>query len=203
MPHPLNFPIEPRSSLCELVRSYGLLDFASLCDYVRTLPYGRVASQNDPLLVLREGKGTCSSKHQLLACVAHECGRDDVKLTVGIYEMSEANTPGVEAVLQEASIASIPEAHCYLTVGLERFDFTGLQSGNESPFLSLLEEHIVSPQMLAQSKPCLHKQALEVWASKTGMSANTAWSIREACIAALTANPSFNGTPHGAHYFER
>lgn len=198
MPHLPSFPIQSRSPLCDAVRARGLPDFASLCEHVRTLPYGRVASQNDPLLVLNEGKGTCSSKHQLLAAIAHECGHHAIQLTVGIYEMSEANTPGVESVLQEASIPSIPEAHCYLIFSGDRFDFTGLPLGYESPFDSLLEEHVVSPQLLGQSKIGLHKQALEVWASKMGMPFNRAWSIRESCIAALTANPSFNGPPGGA-----
>jgi len=203
MPPLFSFPIESKSSLCDAVRAYGLLDFASLCEYVRALPYGRVASSNNPLLVLREGKGTCSSKHQLLATVAHDCGHHDVQLTVGIYEMSEANTPGVGAVLQRASISSIPEAHCYLMVGQERFDFTGLPIGNESPFMSLLEEHVVPPQMLGKSKTGLHIQALEVWASGAGVSIDKAWSAREACIAALAANHSIEGTHYGTPHVKR
>ena len=117
--------------------------------------------------------------------------------------MSEANTPGVWAVLQRASISSIPEAHCYLMVEQERFDFTGLPLGNESPFMSVFEEHVVPLQMLGQSKTGLHIHALEVWASGAGMSINRAWSAREACIAALTADHSIEGTPYGAPHVSR
>jgi hypothetical protein len=106
---------------------------------------------------------------------------------VGIYEMSENNTPGVGAVLNEGSLASIPEAHCYLSIEGERFDFTGLSAGSSSPFAALLAEYPVSPANLAQIKGELHKEAIAGWASERGISKEAAWAAREACIAALAA----------------
>jgi hypothetical protein len=193
MPNIPSFRIEPASLLCEAARANGLDDFRSLCAYVQALPYARVTRPNEPLLVLQEGRGTCSSKHQLLARVAHDCGHREVHLTVGIYAMSQANTPGVHAVLQQAGLLSIPEAHCYLTVGGHRFDFTGLPPGSESPFTALLEEHIVDPHALGQSKMGLHERTLESWSAQAGLSAQRAWSIREACIDALTSRPQGGG----------
>jgi hypothetical protein len=49
--------------------------------------------------VLCEGRDTCSTKHALLAKLSRENGRR-VALILGIYEMDEANTPGVGAVLK-------------------------------------------------------------------------------------------------------
>jgi hypothetical protein len=46
-----------------------------------------------------------SLSHQLLAAVAQDCGHSEVQLTVGIYEMSEENTPGVGTVLNANSNA--------------------------------------------------------------------------------------------------
>jgi hypothetical protein len=135
--------------------------------------------------VLRERCGTCSSKHQLLAAVAHECGHVEVQLVVGIYEMSEHNTPGVGPVLGAASLSSIPEAHCYLVVAGERLDFTGLRSGSSSPFDALLTEHVVLPADLPEAKGNLHRRAITTWSDALGISTARAWDIREACIAAL------------------
>jgi hypothetical protein len=129
----LQFRISGGSALCEHVRSLGFESFERFAEHVRKLPYGRTANTEEPLAVLRQGCGTCSAKHQLLAIIAQDCGHSEVQLTVGIYEMSEEHTPGVGAVLNAASLASIPEAHCYLSIESERFDFTGLSAGRASP----------------------------------------------------------------------
>jgi len=63
-------------------------------------------------------------------------------------------------VLHAASLPWIPEAHCYLAVDGERFDFTGLARGSSSPFNALLSEHVVLPDELPQSKLRLHMQAI-------------------------------------------
>jgi hypothetical protein len=184
----LQFRISGGSALCEDVRARGFASFEDLAEHVRALPYARTSNLEEPLAVLREGRGTCSAKHQFLAAVAQESGHSEVQLTVGIYEMTEENTPGVGAVLRAASLGSIPEAHCYLSIEGERFDFTGLRSGGSSPFAALLAEYTVSPTILAQTKVELHKKAMGAWARDRGISKDLAWAIREACIAALAAN---------------
>src|SRR5262245_19598688 len=133
MRHSLNFSISHAGMLCEEVLTRGFSTFDRLAEHVRSLPYGRASHATDSLSVLREERGTCSAKHRLLAAVAHECGHLEVQLVVGIYEMSEQNTPGVGPALRSASLSTIPEAHCYLAVAGERLDFTGLSSGSASP----------------------------------------------------------------------
>lgn len=190
----LQFQISGASARCEEVRARGFNSFEQLAEHVRLLPYGRTGNKEDPCAVLREGRGTCSSKHQLLAAVAHDCGHSDVHLTVGIYEMCEANTPGVGAVLSAAFLTSIPEAHCYLTVEGERLDFTGLGSGVESPFESLVAEQVVAVSSLVRIKTGFHKEALASWAHARGLTEGAAWATREACIAALAPNASIERT---------
>jgi hypothetical protein len=184
----LRFRISGGSALCEDVRTRGFASFEDLTEHVRALPYSRTSNLDEPLAVLREGRGTCSAKHQFLAAVAQDCGHSEVQLTVGIYEMTEENTPGVGTVLKAASLGSIPEAHCYLSIEGDRFDFTGLRAGGSSPFAALLAEYTVSPAILPQIKVELHKKAIGAWASGRGISEEVAWAIREACIAALAAN---------------
>lgn len=190
----LNFPILAGGVLSDAVLAEGFSTFIQLAERVRLLPYGRTAPIADPLVVLREKRGTCSSKHQLLAAVAHECAHLEVQLTVGIFEMREQNTPGVGAVLSAASLSCIPEAHCYLMVGGDRFDFTGLSPGASSPFDALLSEHVVSPDELSQSKVRLHMQAIASWAAAVGLSPESAWATREACIKALATNAASTET---------
>ena len=181
------------SSLCSEVKQCGFVRFRELAEHVRALPYRRIES-TDAAAVLREGGGTCSTKHRLLALVAHESGQFEVQLTVGIYEMSERNTPGVHSVLSSASLPLIPEAHCYLTVCGERLDFTGLPSGTTSPFDSLLLERFILPGELPSIKDSVHREFLSRWAHEHGLLVEEVWSVREACIAALSANKALQPT---------
>lgn len=178
-------PLHPSTPLAIEIAALGLPTFDRLAAWVRALPYARTTWPDDPIAVLREQRGTCSSKHQLLAAVAQACGHPEVVLTVGVYEMTEANTPGVGQVLAAAGLASVPEAHCYLTVDHERRDFAGLPRGTQSPFQALIEEHFLMTEGLAARKQRLHQEALARWAVRTGVSPISAWAVREACIAAL------------------
>ena len=191
------FRISGDSAVCQEVRRRGFTSFGELAEHVRSLPYGRTAGNEDLCGVLREGRGTCSSKHQLLAAIAHDCGHAEIRLTVGIYEMSEANTRGVGAVLGAAAFNSIPEAHCYLTVHGRRVDLTGLAPGRSSPFEALLSEQSVPVTGLRELKLSLHRMAIASWAAGHGVAPEAAWAVREACIVALTPNRSIERTSSG------
>jgi len=190
----LNFEIVGGTPVAEAVRRHGFDCFLGLAEHVRQLPYGRPSCARDVLVVLEEEQGTCSSKHRLLAAVAHECGHPEVELVVGLYAMSEQNTPGVGAVLEEAGVVSIPEAHCYLRLGDRRYDFTGLSRGASSPFEALLSEHIVPLARLPEAKVRLHHDAIRAWAAVHGLAFADAWALREACIRALVANHALEPT---------
>src|SRR5699024_5304680 len=150
--------------------------------------YGRPADPQDMLAILCEKRGTCSGKHRLLAAVAHERGRTDIELVVGLYAMGEHNTPGVDSILRNAGVDAIPEAHCYLRHDGQRHDFTGLAGGSQSPFQSLYAEFVVSPENLVADKAILHRRALRKWAVNNDFSEAQAWTLREACIAALATD---------------
>ena len=135
--------------------------FNDLGEFVRSLPYGRPSSPDDPLPVLRERLGTCSTKHQLLSMAAREAGQGDIKLTVGIFLMTKQNTPGVAEVLRQTGLAGIPEAHCYLKFGSCRYDYTGLASGETSPFSSLQEKFCVELEQLHRAKRAAQRTSNE------------------------------------------
>lgn len=181
----LNFLITGEGPVAAEVRRRGIDRYLVFAEYVRRLPYGRPASTSDVIAVLHEQRGTCSYKHRLLAALAHECGHPEVELVIGLYSMSEQNTPGIGAVLDPAGLDTIPEAHCYLRVLGQRYDFTGLSSGASSPFDALLSEHVVVPEDLLVMKNVLHQETIGKWAELRGISFAEAWALREACIEAL------------------
>jgi hypothetical protein len=91
-----DFALDDSPPLGARFAALGILDYRGAARHVRSLPYGRNSDRSDWMLVLNEGRGTCSTKHALLAELARENGRR-VALMLGVYEMDEANTPGVGA----------------------------------------------------------------------------------------------------------
>jgi len=172
-----------------LFQAAGIHDFAGAARHVLILPYGRIADRKKLWLVLAEGRGSCTTKHTLLAELAREQGID-VQLTLGIYEMSEQNTPGVGRVLSAYGLEYTPEAHCYLRYAGARIDVTGVPAGAE-PIDHFLHEEPITVDQIGAYKHDLHRRFLHDWITRTdsvrGRSLEEVWRIREACIAALGA----------------
>jgi hypothetical protein len=167
----------------------GCATYRDAARYLHELPYGRNSDRSDYRLVLVEGRGTCSTKHALLAAVAREQGLP-VSLRVGIYDMSEANTPGVGRVLTAHGLDSIPEAHCYLAYGGERVDITRSGVAPQSEIPRLHREWTIEPSQIGEHKIELHRRYLEAWLGhplRLGLSLAEIWRIRESCIAALSS----------------
>jgi hypothetical protein len=151
------------------------------------LPYGRNSDRADYRLVLPEGRGTCSTKHALLAAAARELALP-VQLTIGIYEMSEANTPGVGRVLSAHGLTSLPEAHCYLAYAGRRIDVTRAGVAAAAGIEPFVAEWPIEPEQIGAHKLELHRRHLERWLAAHGeldFSLASLWAVREACIRAL------------------
>ena len=158
--------------------------------YIQALPYGRNSHPGDPLIVLTEKQGTCSTKHALLRRLAIE-QQLDIALVLGIYEMSEENTPGVGAVLAKHGLASLPEAHCYLRIAGKRIDVTrAAHRGPADPIADFLHEEEINPTQITNYKTEMHKQYLSRWITDIGgldgRSMADIWKVREECIASLS-----------------
>jgi hypothetical protein len=156
--------------------------------YLYQLPYGRNTDRSDYRLVIPEGRGTCSTKHALLAALAQE-QQLPVSLTLGIYEMHDRNTPGVGRILDRYELSFIPEAHCYVIYSGARIDVT--RSGLEptEPISRFLYEETISPEQIGGYKVRVHQQFLQRWSAQTALTQPRSfaeiWNIREECIAAL------------------
>ncbi|WP_254544307.1 hypothetical protein [Halomarina pelagica] len=180
-----NFSIRSYGMISAAFCERGITDFHRAVEHVRDLPYGRTSNKTNLPLVLVEERGTCSTKHALLAQLATEHGVDTFQLTLGIYEMSERNTSGVGRVLSDYGLESIPEAHCYLSTQSQRFDFT--KPNASVPVGELLYEETIQPPQIGAYKVRLHRRYLAEWGEQERPECSTdeLWEIREDCIAAL------------------
>jgi hypothetical protein len=168
-----------------------VFDYRGAARHVRSLPYGRNSDRSDWRLVLEEGRGTCSTKHALLAELARENGRR-VTLVLGVYEMNEVNTPGVGAVLKRDGLRCVPEAHCYLVYEGARVDLTRQGGGQTQPFLN---EKEIEPLQIGGYKVAAHKGFVRRWAEERGLDPGHVWRVREECIAALAGRPQSERGP--------
>jgi hypothetical protein len=184
-----NVPSRVAGPVTAAFMARGITNFQAAGRYLQALPYGRTANRADFGAVLREGRGTCSTKHALLATLAHE-QQLPVVLTLGIYDMYEHNTPGVGVVLARYGLASLPEAHCYLTYGGMRIDVTRSGADSTKPITRFLNEEAIVPEQIGAYKVTLHRQYMREWVRNNpemvkGQSFEDIWQIREECIAAL------------------
>jgi len=184
-----NAPLQVAGPVTAELVARGIGDFRAAARYVQALPYGRTANRADFGAVLREGRGTCSTKHALRAALAHE-QQQPVTLTLGIYDMHERNTPGVGLVLARHRLASLPEAHCYLTYLETRVDVTRAGADPAEPIAQLRHEETIVPEQIGAYKVALHRRWMQDWvhdntATLDGRSFEEVWRIREECIAAL------------------
>jgi hypothetical protein len=179
--------LRPAGDISAAFIQSGSLDYRAAARSVSRLRYGRNSSAHDPLVVLREGRGTCSTKHALLRRLAAEQDLE-IALVVGIYEMSGQNTPGVGSVLGRYGLVSLPEAHCYLRFRGKRIDVTG-ENGGLRELKFFLEEDIV-PEQIGEYKAALHREFLQRWIAEGNVpgrrNLEELWQIREECIAALS-----------------
>jgi hypothetical protein len=166
----------------------GIMNVGAAFRHVEGLPYARISDRSDLALVLKEGCGTCTTKHALLSLLLREQGID-VALTLGIFEMSELNTPGVGRVLEQHGLTSILEAHCYLRHAGGRIDITR-DVPAAAPIERFLHEESITPDQIGDYKIALHHAYLDRWRRESGLASrwtlDEIWRIREDCIAALS-----------------
>jgi hypothetical protein len=164
------------------------MNFETLIEKVKNIPYGRNANRYDFSLVLSENKGTCSSKHAFLKDFADNNGIENVKLFIGIFKMNEANTPKLGNLLSNNNIEYIPEAHCYLKINQVPVDVTTVDSFYDKIKQDIIEEIEISPNQVSDFKVEYHKAFLKKWINETNQN-NTfeeIWKIREKCILKLS-----------------
>ena len=189
-----NFQLKAGDETTAWFLAVDVVDFHGAARFVQRLPYRRNSDRSNFWLVLKEGRGTCSTKHALLAQLAMEQGIT-IDLTIGIYEMTEENTPGVGQVLQKYCMLSLPEAHCYLMHQGVRVDVTRSAVAPNEPIKQYLFEETIDPIQIGNYKTDLHQRFVKNWVANGSATWNRSWEeiwrIREECIRAWANRSCF------------
>jgi hypothetical protein len=181
--------LNSNDELTQLIRNKNLFTWNELTKYIKSLPYGRTINRTDLSLVLKECKGSCSSKHALLKKVAILNKVPNIKLILGLYKMNSNNTPKIGNVLHKNTIDYLPEAHCYLMVNGERIDYTSSSSDFKRIKNDVVFEKEIEPHEIAKFKVEYHKNYLKTWIKEQNIpfSFDEIWNLREECISNLSA----------------
>ncbi|BAO74457.1 hypothetical protein [Winogradskyella sp. PG-2] len=185
----VNYKLNSKDNLTKLLINKDVNSWEELVQFIKKMPYGRNKNRHDLDLVIKEHKGTCSSKHALLKEIANLNAIPHIKLILGIYKMNASNTPKFGSVLSENNIDFIPEAHCYLNINGERWDYTSDNSDFNRLKDDILIEKEIEPYQVVAFKVDYHKAYIKSWISehKIPYSFEYIWSCREQCIANLSA----------------
>lgn len=188
MVKPFNFKIESTLPCSTLCKAKGLNDFVSLCNHIKNVPYGRTTNRSNYRAVLKENKGTCSTKHAFLKEVAIENSIIKMQLCIGIYKMNDTNTKGVGDVLKQYHLEYIPEAHTYIKINGAILDVTRATISGESFEDRLLLEKEIQPQDIGDFKIQTHQNYLKQWLTEENLeyTFKAIWAIREDCILAIS-----------------
>ena len=139
----------------------GVAAFHDACRYVHQLPYGYNANRDDPMSLFAEGKGTCTTKHAVIALLAQELGLP-VGKAVGIYAMTEELVTGTNRILREFRLPYVPMIHCFLQAGERRVDLTeGNRNGKNRSIEDFLYTQTVQPAIRERDEYLLYRRALE------------------------------------------
>jgi hypothetical protein len=176
-----------KDNLTTLVKDKGIQNWSELIDYTQKLPYGRNQNREDFSLVIKESKGTCSSKHSFLKKIADLNNFDNVKLILGMYRMNHLNTPKIGDTLLKSGLEYIPEAHCYLKLNNQRIDITNPFSDIDNLVCNIIEEIEIEPEQVNTFKVDYHKKFIHNWIKENEIKMNfeEIWQIRERCIKKL------------------
>ncbi|MNU91155.1 hypothetical protein D3C71_810380 [compost metagenome] len=184
-----NFELTSNEPYSAAFRNLGINTFVGACGFVAQLPYGRNANREDFSLVLSEKKGTCSSKHALLAEVALENAHPEIELIAGIFLMSGETHTKLTPFFENKPYDTLPECHCYLRFKGERFDFTDTSNALERISPKLVREQRIDPNQVSDWKVVIHKDYLQRWLNRNpalGMTLEDVWKEREEAISILS-----------------
>lgn len=141
--------------------SLGIHTFIEACRYVHTLPYGYNSDRDDLMILFKENKGTCTTKHAVIANLAVELNIP-IEKNVGIYAMTEEIVSGTKKILKKYDLPYVPMIHCFLVYGKYRVDLSeGNNNGKKRPIDEFLYSQQVEPNISAKDEYLLYRKALK------------------------------------------
>ncbi len=159
-----NFPESPIKSAGFISKQFlkiNISSFRDACAYVHNMPYGYNTDRDDLMSLFREGKGTCTTKHAVIASLAVELGLA-VHKHVGIYAMTEDLVTGADAILKRYALPYLPMVHCFLAYETYRVDLTeGNANGKNGSIEKFFYTAKVAPNIQAKEEYLLYRTVLQ------------------------------------------
>ncbi len=155
-----NVKLVERGFISRKFLELGITELSQAIKYVHSMKYGYNSNYDDPLILFKENKGTCTSKHATIARLAEEL---DIPLfkTVGIYKMTEEIVTGTQEILNDHDIPYIPMIHCFLVYQQHRFDLTeGNSNGKNRAIDDFIQSKQVSPDFSQKEEYFWYKDVL-------------------------------------------
>jgi hypothetical protein len=185
-------PIGGAGPMAAAFLAHGVQSFHAACAYVQGLPYGYNSDRDDPMILFKEQKGTCTTKHAVIAALAVELDLPVAK-HIGIYAMTEALVTGTQALLETFQLPYVPMVHCFLACNGNRVDLTaGNRNGKNRTIDAFLHTEAVAPEISAKEEYLRYRAALEnLLATREELRAiklKTVLKVREMGLALLKAN---------------
>ena len=170
----------------------GITSLQAACRYVHELPYGYNSNSDDLMILFKEKKGTCTTKHAVIGTLAQELALP-VHKYVGIYAMTEEIVSGTNTLLAEFQLPYIPMLHCFLVYENFRVDLTeGNRNGKNRSIEEFLYAQQVAPNISTKDEYLLYRKALKDVVLKRsellGVDLKRILQVREEGLNLLKAN---------------
>ncbi|MBD3341705.1 MAG: hypothetical protein GF353_21550 [Candidatus Lokiarchaeota archaeon] len=187
-----DIPIEPKGILSKRFLEMGIESFKEACLFVHNMEYGYNSNYDDKMILFKEAKGSCTTKHAVIAGLAEELSLHLYK-SVGIYRFTEEISDGTDEILKKYEIPYVPMIHCFLIYDKYRFDLTeGNRNGKKKPIEEFLFTKKVEPFISRQDEYALYRKALNTIILKSEEMKNVkkraVLKAREEAIALLKKN---------------
>jgi len=186
--------IENKGIVSQTFIRLGIKTFWGACDYVHALPYGYNSNREDVLILFKEGFGSCSTKHAVIATLAEELGIPIVKI-IGIYAMNEELVAGTQAIIDTYQLPFVPMHHCFLAYESFRVDLTeGNNNGKNRSIEDFLFIEKAMPNISEKDEYLLYRNALKdqilMFEPLKGIDLNRILHARTEAIALLRSKVS-------------
>ena len=139
----------------------GIKTFKEACDYVHNIEYGYNTNYDDKFIFFKEKRGSCTSKHAVIAGLAEELNIPLYK-HVGVYKFTEEISTGTEEILKKYDIPYVPMIHCFLVYKDNQFDLTeGNCNGKNTSIEAFIHEEEVDPFITTKDEYLLFKKVIK------------------------------------------
>jgi hypothetical protein len=156
-----NLSILKKGIVSEKFINLNIKNFWDACSYVHDLPYGYNSTTEDILILFKEGFGSCTTKHAVIATLAEELNISINKM-IGIYPMTDDIVTGTNQILEKYRLPYLPMIHCFLIYDSYKVDLTeGNNNGKNRSIEEFLFTEKVIPNFSEKDEYLLYRKALK------------------------------------------